>query len=50
MILDEKVTINIGSRNKAHYKKLGYDISQKQITVKTTELLRNSNVIVNVEE
>lgn len=49
MILDKKVLINISTRNKTIYKKLGYDTTKKQIIININELSRNSSCKINVK-
>ena len=42
MIKEDKVLVKINLRNSTHYKKYGYDISQKELLVNIDELTKNS--------
>lgn len=49
MILTTEVEIRLNNKNTEHFKKLGYDITQKQIIVKVEDLMRNSTAIIKVK-
>lgn len=42
MIKEDKVLVKINLRNSTHYKRYGYDISQKELLVNIDELTKNS--------
>jgi len=49
MIITKEVKIKLNNRHIKHYKKLGYDTTQKEFFVKVEHLLKNSNYKIDVK-
>jgi hypothetical protein len=48
MIISKSIVTNINNMNKEHYRSLGYDVSNKKITIIVEDLPRNSTMKIDV--